>query len=56
MIQTRRKEIPKLSTNYQDETIQQEVEQRVLRSADVYINCLTGQHYTTEIPEYLQTE
>lgn len=56
MIQTRRKEITRLSTNYQDETAQQDVEQKVLKSANVFINCLAGEHYTTEIPEYLQPE
>ena len=42
MIQTRHKEMLRLNNNYQDETTQQDVQNKILRSADVFINCLHG--------------
>lgn len=41
LIQTRRKEIPRLAAN-SNEAVQQEVEARVLGTTDTFINCLAG--------------
>lgn len=42
MIQTRSREIPRLLNNYNDEATKVDVENKVLRSANVFINCLRG--------------
>lgn len=55
LIQTRRKEIPRLAADPSEAT-HQEVEQRVLGATDTFINCLAGEHYATEVPEYLTQE
>jgi hypothetical protein len=49
LIQTRRKEIPRLAAD-NNEAVFQEVENRVLGTTDAFINCLTGNHYATEAP------
>ena len=46
MIQTRTKEVSKLNDSYEDEALQQEVQEKVLNSANKWINCLRGQHYS----------
>lgn len=46
MIQTRAKEVPRLRADYQNEALHQEVEQKVLGSADTFINCLRGEHHS----------
>jgi hypothetical protein len=56
MVQTRAREVPRLATNYEDANLQQEVEEKVLGSADTFINCLHGEHYSRDIPDYLQEE
>lgn len=55
LIQTRRKEIPRLAADPSENT-HQEVEHRVLGATDTFINCLAGEHYATEVPEYLTQE
>lgn len=55
LIQTRRKEIPRLAADPSENTYQ-EVEHRVLGATDTFINCLAGEHYATEVPEYLTQE
>jgi predicted SprT family Zn-dependent metalloprotease len=42
MIQTRKKEAPKLLNQEENETLQQEVQHKILHSANEYINCLRG--------------
>lgn len=56
IIQTRRKEVPKLHRQENNEILQQEVETKVLAATDQFINCLRGEHYSHEIPEYLAPE
>ncbi len=56
MVQTRSREVPKLLGSYKDEAAHIDVENKVLRSANVFINCLHGEHHSTEIPEYLTAE
>jgi len=51
LIQTRRKEIPRLAA--EGESAYPEVEARVLGTTDTFINCLTGDHHATQIPDYL---
>lgn len=36
-----------------NESLQIEVQDKVLGAADTYINCLHGEHYSKDIPEYL---
>lgn len=55
LIQTRRKEIPRLAA-HNTEAVQQEVESRVLSTTDAFINCLTGDHYASQVPDYLAEE
>ena len=55
-IQTRAKEVPRLTEDYSNEAIQQDVEEKVLSSADRWVNCLGGQHYSNDVPEYIQEE
>ena len=56
MIQARKKEIPKLSNSYDDETVQQEVKHKLLQKADNFVQCIRGKHYDEYIPEFLQPE
>ena len=50
----------RLNNNYQDETTQQDVQNKILRSADVFINCLHGEHDNRAadpvIPDFLESE
>ena len=56
MIQTRAREVPRLAEDYANESTQQDVEEKVLSSADGWVNCLRGQHYSHEVPEYIKEE
>jgi hypothetical protein len=46
MIQTRAKLVPTLNGNYSNESLYQDVESKVLGSADQFINCLHGEHHS----------
>jgi len=46
MIQTRKKEAPRLLSQEANEELQQDVQNKVLHSTDDYINCLRGEHYS----------
>jgi hypothetical protein len=45
-----------LAAEANTEALQLEVESRVLGTTDNFINCLRGEHYSNEIPEYLAEE
>lgn len=53
MIQTRAKEVPRMLNNDEDTALIHEVREKVLGSSDRFINCLRGEHYSQEIPDYL---
>ena len=48
--------MPRLAAEPNSESLTLEVEARVLGRTDTFINCLRGEHYSTEIPEYLAQE
>jgi hypothetical protein len=53
LIQARKQHIPKLKEAVGNPRLQDEVREKVLQSADEYVNCLRSQHRGGEIPEYL---
>ena len=45
----REKEIARLSGNYSNDYVHEDVKQKLMKGTDEYVNCLAGQH-KAEIP------
>jgi len=46
----------KLADHYDNEGAHEHAEDKALGAVNTYINCLEGDHYSKDLPDYIQEE